>query len=151
MPSGISIGPRLNGTFPEPLLRCHKSIFGLLVEVEARHRGQGDCLLRVAPAPKRILLAHEYVPRLLLDAEASELARERVRVLLRVLEPAHDSRDLACRVGDRILCASRLVLAARASEADPAPERENVVAHRVLVGVVRTAAVLKRTCGIVFR
>ena len=68
-------------------MRCHKPIIDFLVEVEARHRRQGGCLLRIAPAAERVLLAHEHVPRLLLDAEHSELARERVRVLVRVLEP----------------------------------------------------------------
>ena len=151
MPCGNTIGPQLNGTLPELLTRFQRPMIGLLVEVEARDRRQGGFLLRIAPAAKCVLLANEHVPRLLLDGEAPELASERVRVLVRVLEPAHDAPDLVCRVGDHVLFAIRVALAACASEADPAPLREDLLAHRVLVSVFGVATVLKRTYRNAFR
>ena len=141
------IAARLDGPLPEPLTRCHRPMIGFLVEVEARHRRQRGCLLRIAPAAKRVLFAHEDVPRLLLDAEVPELAREPVRVLLHVPEPARDALDFVCRVRNRVGHASRFVRPACASEADPAPERKDLGTHRVLVSVARMAAVLKRSCG----
>ena len=120
-------------------------MIGILVEVERRHRVQGRCLLRIAPAAERVLFADEHVPVRLLDAEVAELACEPVGVLGRVLEPRYDALDLVRRIGNRVLRPVRVVLAACASEADPAPLREDLVANRVLVGVVRVATVLERT------
>jgi hypothetical protein len=81
----------------------------------------------------------------LLDAEVAELACEPVGVLGRVLEPRYDALDLVRRIGNRAVLPVRVVLPACASEADPAPLREDLVANRVLVGVVRVATVLERT------